>query len=446
MTQDTSGGPPYDVVAHVICGVYVHLAISDELLFTPNFGEVRKFNFEHVGDLVRIWGQRRCLDDTNPRFYRESAHDRENGRQTPKKFHIAGANAQFLFSLADRRRRYFFVCVDLAAGEADLGRMVGEVVGSAREHQGRTVLAVHDWNQDSGQRRLMVMRGVVCVTQLLSEDRDFFGKVRLHRELRRKSMGEFVNLEVSDGVGVIRLDRPPMNALSRSVIAELWEVSSEVGLSEEVGAVVLWGGPNIFAAGADINEFTSSDAAGIFHYGKYLQDAFTALAEIPKVTIAAVNGFALGGGCELALTADFRFAAEDAQLGQPEIMLGLIPGAGGTQRLPRLVGVSRAKEMIFLGKPVGAEEALRIGLVNRVFAGEQVFDKAVAAAERYAKGPLVALKAAKLAIDRGIEADIDTGLAVERGAFATLFGTQDCKIGVASFFEKGPGKAEFVGR
>ncbi|MEO7803455.1 MAG: enoyl-CoA hydratase/isomerase family protein [Actinomycetota bacterium] len=259
-------------------------------------------------------------------------------------------------------------------------------------------------------------------------------------------MGEFVNVEISDKVAVIRLDRPPMNALSRDVVRELYTVAAEVGMSEEVGAVVLWGGPNIFAAGADIKEFTASDAAGIFHYGKYLQDAFTALAEIPKVTIAAVNGFALGGGCELALTADFRFASEDAQIGQPEILLGLIPGAGGTQRLPRLVGVSRAKELIFLGKPVSAEEALRIGLVNRVFPAADVFDKAVAAATRYAKGPLVALKAAKLAIDRGIEADIDSGLALERAAFATLFGTEDSKIGVASFFEHGPGKAEFLGR
>ena len=259
-------------------------------------------------------------------------------------------------------------------------------------------------------------------------------------------MGEFVRLEVEDSVGVIRLDRPPMNALSRQLVMELAEVTTEAGSSEEVKAVVIWGGETIFAAGADIKEFTASDPAGIFHYGKYLQDTFSMLAQLPQVTIAAVNGYALGGGCELALTADFRFAAEDAQLGQPEILLGLIPGAGGTQRLPRLVGRSRAKELIFTGKPVKAEEALSIGLVDRVFPASDVFEKAMAAAARYAKGPLVALKTAKLAIDRGLETDIDSGLAIERGAFATLFATEDCRIGVESFFENGPGKAEFVGK
>ncbi|HLF70372.1 MAG TPA: enoyl-CoA hydratase-related protein [Actinomycetota bacterium] len=259
-------------------------------------------------------------------------------------------------------------------------------------------------------------------------------------------MGEFVKLEVNDGVGVIRLDRPPMNALSRALVTELSEVAIEAGVSEEIKAVVIWGGESIFAAGADINEFVASDTASIFHYGKYLQDTFSALAEMPKVTIAAINGFALGGGCELALTADFRFAAEDAKLGQPEILLGIIPGAGGTQRLPRLVGKSRAKELIYSGKIIDAQEALRIGLVDRVLPPAEVFEKAVAIATRYARGPQVALKAAKVAIDRGGEVDITSGLAIERGAFAALFGTQDRKIGVESFFANGPGKAEFVGK
>lgn len=259
-------------------------------------------------------------------------------------------------------------------------------------------------------------------------------------------MGEFVRLEVSDGVGVIRLERPPMNALSRQLVQELSEVALEAGISEEVKSVVIWGGPAIFAAGADIGEFQERTAGGIFHYGKYLQEAFTLIAKMPKVVIAAINGYALGGGCELALTADFRFAAEDTQLGQPEILLGIIPGAGGTQRLPRLVGASRAKEIIYTGKFLKADEALQIGLVDRVFPAAEVFDKAVERAQRYAKGPLVALKAAKLAIDRGLETDIDTGLDIERASFATLFATEDREIGVKSFFEKGPGKADFVGR
>lgn len=259
-------------------------------------------------------------------------------------------------------------------------------------------------------------------------------------------MGEFVKLEVSDGVGIIRLERPPMNALSRQVVQELAAVAIEAGVSEEIKAVVLTGGDKIFAAGADISEFVASDAAGIFHYGKYLQDTFTALSEIPKVTIAAINGYALGGGCELSMTADFRFAADDAQLGQPEILLGIIPGAGGTQRLPRLVGLSRAKELVYTGKIISSEEAMRIGLVDRVFPAADVFDKAMSAAKKYAQGPLVALKAAKLSIDRGMQTDINTGLSIERASFAALFATEDRKIGVESFFEKGPGKADFVGK
>lgn len=259
-------------------------------------------------------------------------------------------------------------------------------------------------------------------------------------------MGEFVNLEISDGVGVIRLDRPPMNALSRQVVGEIAEVTRQANADPEVKAVVVWGGEKIFAAGADISEFTSAGSVGLFHYGKILQDAFSGIAELPKVTIAAINGFALGGGCELAMTCDFRFAGDDARLGQPEILLGIIPGAGGTQRMPRLVGVAKAKELIYTGKMIDAEEAQRIGLVDRVYPAPEVFDKAVEAAGRYAKGPLVALKAAKHSIDRGLESDIHTGLAIEQASFATLFSTEDARIGVQSFFEKGPGKAEFVGR
>ncbi|MGH2811686.1 MAG: enoyl-CoA hydratase/isomerase family protein [Actinomycetota bacterium] len=259
-------------------------------------------------------------------------------------------------------------------------------------------------------------------------------------------MGEFVRLERRDAVGVIRLERPPMNALSRQVVQELAEATLEAAANDEIKAVVVWGGEKIFAAGADIGEFTAASSGGVFHSGKYLQDAFSAIAELPKVTIAAVNGYALGGGCELSMTCDFRFAGQGANFGQPEILLGIIPGAGGTQRLPRLVGVSKAKELIYTGKMIDAEEAQRIGLVDRVYPDGEVFDKAVEAAARYAKGPLVALKAAKLSIDRGLEVDIDTGLAVERASFATLFSTEDVRIGVQSFFEKGPGKAEFVGR
>lgn len=259
-------------------------------------------------------------------------------------------------------------------------------------------------------------------------------------------MGEFVRLEVSEGVGVLRLDRPPLNALSRQVVGELAEATRQAAASEEVGAVVLWGGEKVFSAGADLKEFSLASPAATFAYGRELQEAFSTLAELPKVMIAAITGYALGGGCELALTADFRYAAAGARLGQPEIQLGLIPGAGGTQRLPRLIGPARAKDLIYTGRTLRGEEALGIGLVDRVFPSEEVLDQAVAAARTFARGPLVALRAAKLAIDRGLETDIDSGLAVERGAFSTLFSTEDWRNGVQSFFELGPGKAQFSGR
>jgi enoyl-CoA hydratase/carnithine racemase len=177
-----------------------------------------------------------------------------------------------------------------------------------------------------------------------------------------------------------------------------------------------------------------------------LQSAFTAVAKIPKPVVAAVTGYALGGGCELALCADVRFAADNAVLGQPEILLGVIPGAGGTQRLTRLVGPSKAKDIVFSGRFVPAEEALAIGLVDRVLPADQVYDEAVAWARQFAGAATYALRAAKECIDRGLEVDLDTGLELERQQFAALFATEDRTIGMESFVENGPGKARFVGR
>ena len=177
-----------------------------------------------------------------------------------------------------------------------------------------------------------------------------------------------------------------------------------------------------------------------------MQSAVTAVARIPKPVVAAITGYALGGGCELALAADVRFAAEDAVLGQPEVLLGIIPGAGGTQRLTRLVGASRAKDLIYTGRFVKADEALAIGLVDRVVPTEQVYDEAVAWAAQFAGAASYALRAAKEAIDRGIETDLETGLEIERPQFAGLFATADREIGMRSFIENGPGKAEFEGR
>ncbi|GAA2717279.1 MULTISPECIES: enoyl-CoA hydratase-related protein [Streptomyces] len=253
-----------------------------------------------------------------------------------------------------------------------------------------------------------------------------------------------VHLEVAEGVGTIRLDRPPMNALDIATQDRLRELAEEVTRREDVRAVVLWGGEKVFAAGADIKEMQHMDHAGMVARSRGLQDSFTAVARIPKPVVAAVTGYALGGGCELALCADYRIAAEDAKLGQPEILLGLIPGAGGTQRLARLVGPSKAKDLIFTGRQVKADEALAIGLVDRVVPAAEVHGAAHAWAARLAAGPAIALRAAKEAVDSGLETDIDTGLAIERNWFAGLFATEDREIGMRSFVEDGPGKAKFV--
>jgi enoyl-CoA hydratase/carnithine racemase len=178
----------------------------------------------------------------------------------------------------------------------------------------------------------------------------------------------------------------------------------------------------------------------------HFQDVFSRLERLPAVTIAAINGYALGGGCELALACDLRICADDSHLGQPEIMLGVIPGAGGTQRLPRLVGTGRAKELIYSGRFVAADEASQIGLVTEVVAADDVYERAVEVAEGYAAGPTVALSAAKGAIQNGVEVDIGTGLVLERAAFSSLFATEDQRIGMESFLREGPGKARFTGR
>ena len=261
-------------------------------------------------------------------------------------------------------------------------------------------------------------------------------------------MGEFVRLEVDEAsrVGTIRLDRPPVNALNAQIQDELREAAAEAGRDERVGAVVLWGGEKVFAAGADVKEMSGRGFADISTRATDLADACGALAAIPKVVIAAVNGYALGGGCEVALTADFRFAAEDAKFGQPEILLGLIPGAGGTQRLPRLVGPSRAKEMVYSGRFYDAAECRAMGLVDQVHPAAEVYRRAREAAAGYAKGPGLALRAAKQVIDSGLEVGLDAGLLLERQAFHAMFATEDAAGGMASFVANGPGKATFRNR
>jgi enoyl-CoA hydratase/carnithine racemase len=257
---------------------------------------------------------------------------------------------------------------------------------------------------------------------------------------------EQVRVEVSDGIAVIRLDRPRMNALNADIQRRIGDAAVLVDRRNDVAAVVLTGGEQVFAAGADIKEMVGLSYADMVRQSVVLQDTFAALAGIGKPVVAAVNGYALGGGCELALCADIRIAAEDAILGQPEIKLGIIPGAGGTQRLSRLVGPAKAKELIFTGRFVQADEALRIGLVDQVVPAAEVLPTAVAWAKQFVGGPALALRAAKQCIDTGLGVDLATGLELERTQFAGLFATEDRILGMTSFVEHGPGKARFVGR
>jgi len=259
-------------------------------------------------------------------------------------------------------------------------------------------------------------------------------------------MGDFVRVETEAGIATIRLGRPPLNALNGQVQAEIGAAAVQAGADADVHAVVLYGGEKIFAAGADVKEMADASPARIMELSAGIQDAFKAVARIPKPVIAAITGYALGGGLELALCADFRVMGEGAKVGQPEIMLGIIPGAGGTQRLPRLVGPAKAKDLVFSGRFIGAEEALRIGLADRVVPDGEVYETARKIAGRYTAAAPLALRAAKQAIDEGLERDLDAGLEIERLHFTGLFGTEDQQTGMRSFLADGPGKATFSGQ
>ncbi len=258
--------------------------------------------------------------------------------------------------------------------------------------------------------------------------------------------GAVVRLEVGAGIGTIRLDRPKVNALDAAMQEEIREAAGRAAGRRDVAAVVVYGGERAFAAGADIKEMQAMSYVDMVERSGALQSAFTAVAEIPKPTVAAITRYALGGGCELALCCDFRVAGVSAKLGQPEIQLGIIPGAGGTQRLARLVGPAQAKDLIFSGRSVDAAQALAIGLVDEVVPDAEVYAAARRRVARYVRGPAVALRAAKQAVDHGLDVDLATGLEIERQLFAGLFATRDREVGMTSFVEHGPGKAVFEGR
>jgi len=253
-----------------------------------------------------------------------------------------------------------------------------------------------------------------------------------------------VDIEVSDGIGTLRLNRPPMNALNIEIQEGLRAAAAQLSADPAVAAVVVYGGAKVFAAGADIKEMADMSYVDMSVRATALTSAFDAVARIPKPVVAAITGYALGGGCELALACDWRVAADDAKLGQPEINLGIIPGAGGTQRLPRLIGPARAKDLIFSGRMVDAAEALAIGLVDEVVPAADVYDRAVALVKRYVGGPAAAIRAAKQAIDGGLSMDLASGLTWESQLFAGLFATEDRRAGMDAFVEKR--KPTFTGR
>lgn len=248
----------------------------------------------------------------------------------------------------------------------------------------------------------------------------------------------------ADGVATLRLNRPPLNPLSEATLGELADAARALAADPAVKAVVVCGSEKALAAGADIEEFGDQDDA------RRIEDAFRAafdaIAAIPRPVIAAIRGFALGGGMELALACDLRVASEKARLGQPEVLLGIMPGAGGTQRLPRLVGPARAKELIWSGRQVRADEALAIGLVDRVVPDDEVEPNALEWAATFAGGAVVAMGLAKRVIDRGLDGTLAAGLDLETEAFVEVFGTDDAAVGVRSFLEHGPGKATFTGQ
>ncbi len=261
-------------------------------------------------------------------------------------------------------------------------------------------------------------------------------------------MSEFVRIEPStdDRVAILRLDRPKVNALNQQVSQELLTAATELKDRDDIRGVVLWGGERFFAAGADIGAFPINDGPrDPTPMVEPLNEALHAIENLPQITVSAVTGFALGGGCEVAMSTDFRICGASAQFGQPEILLGLIPGGGGTQRLPRLVGVTKAKELIYSGRNVGAEEALAIGLVSAIHPDDEVLDRAVEMMSTYADGP-AALRQAKAAIMDGLHLDLREAVAAETRHFVDAFQTEDVVTGIQSFLENGPGKASFTGR
>jgi enoyl-CoA hydratase len=256
-------------------------------------------------------------------------------------------------------------------------------------------------------------------------------------------MGVFIDLSVVDGVATLTLSRPPMNVLNFAVQAELAEICAQIKVDPQIRVVIFTGGDEVFAAGADVNEFVDLTASQMTEIVKTLQHNLSALSSLPQPTIAAVSGYALGGGCEAALACDLRIASSTAVFGLPEVLLGIMPGAGGTARLTRLLGPARAKEMMWTGRFVKADEALAIGLVHKVVEPSELLAAAAKLGATLASRPALSVQAIKRVVDIAVDQDLAEALKVEANEFTQLFDSQDKEIGMKSFLENGPGKATF---
>lgn len=258
---------------------------------------------------------------------------------------------------------------------------------------------------------------------------------------------DFVRFEpdTAPGVATIRIDRPKVNAINGDVLAGVVDACARLGDDTDVRAVVLTGGERNFAAGADITAFPDFDRDAALAFSRHFNAAALAIEQLPQITISAINGYALGGGLELALATDFRIAATDARLGMPEILLGIIPGGGGTQRLSRLAGITLAKDLVYSGRQMAADEALAARIVSSVHEPGDVQTAAIELARRYADGP-ASLRIAKRVILAGYHESLEDAVEIEAQGFADTFLTDDKVTGVASFMEHGPGKATFTGR
>lgn len=251
------------------------------------------------------------------------------------------------------------------------------------------------------------------------------------------------------GVAVIRLARPPVNALCKAMLAEVGEAVDSLRADGRAGpnvkSLIIWGGDSVFAAGADVDEMLPPSAERAHSVVQSFRAALDVVAAFDRPTFAAVCGYALGGGLEMALACDFRVIGDNARVGFPEIQLGIIPGGGGTQRAARLIGPARVKDLVFSGRFVRASEALDMGLVDRVVPHDDVYATALEWAQRLGNGAAMAMGAAKRAIDGGLGLSLAEGLDFEERCFVEAFETQDARRGIESFLEHGPGKAVFEG-